>query len=133
MCFKGFPLSPLWAQEPDHCILHMALQIISVYASPLETHMKTKLLKLGSTTLRFGHLDFHLKLGFAFWRVNHNGRFRVNRQMNFAHAHFQNRWSGFAIWMFENYMMLNPFLYDFYKIWQKPFSKDCNFSVSSMK
>ena len=28
MCFKGFPLSPLWAQEPDHCILHMVLQII---------------------------------------------------------------------------------------------------------
>ena len=110
------------------------IQIILVYVLLLwEIYMKTKPLKLRSTTLRSGHLEFHLKLGFAFWRVNHNSSFRVNRQMNFAHAHFRNRWSGFVIWMFENHMMLNTFLYDFYKILQKLFNKDFDFSVSSMQ
>ena len=61
------------------------------------------------TSLRFGQLEFHLMLGFAFWRVNHNSRYRVNRQINFAHAHFKNRWSGFGIWMLENHMMLKHF------------------------
>ena len=104
------------------------IQIILVYVLLLqEIYIKTKHFKLRSTTLRFGHLEFHLKLGFTFWRVNHNSRFRVNRQMNFAHAHFKNRWSGFPIWMFENHMMLNSFLYDFYKLLQKQFKKDCNF------
>ena len=45
---------------------------------------------------------------FLFWRPEDNSHCMVNRQMNFAHAHFKNSWSVCPIWIFEN-NVINPF------------------------
>ena len=46
---------------------------------------------------------------FLFWRPEDNSHCMVNRQMNFAHAHFKNSWSGYPIWIFVNLVKINPF------------------------
>ena len=65
----------------------------------------------------------------VFWRAEDNSHCMGNRQINLAHAHFRNSWSGYPILMFENHAMINPIIHKFSKSLHKPLIKDFIFCV----